>query len=163
MRKHLVLFSILSLLLPASASADKVCVTYGPADDMLCAVNGDNGPSWYVFTGCEDILTIDPPETERTVAALSASVSGRYIAIFSAGEGHPMLAVFRSDRLDYGEAPELVRRFNPYPGTISEGVWDKETLQFESDADFAAGSYQTADQLIRYRFNADTGQLSRSP
>ena len=160
--KRILLFCI--MLMTASASlADKVCVEYGPAGDMLCAVNGVDGPSWYVFNGCEDILTITPPETERTIVALSASKSGRYVAVYSVGEGHPVLTVFRTGKLDYGESPERVRIFNPYPGTISRGSWDKETLQFEAAADFDAGRYQAAGNLIRYRFNADTGKLSRLP
>ncbi len=155
-----ILLSIM-LLLATSALADKLCAEYGPAGDMLCVVSSSGRLSWYVFTGCEDILTIDPPETELTVTSISASASGRYLAILSSAEGHPVLGIFKADTLDYGEKPEMVRSINPYPGTVANVRWDQDAVLFEADVDVNAGRQETREELLQYRYDPATDDLTQ--
>lgn len=165
--RHLVLALLLMVLTAVASPAAKLCAEYGPADDMLCALNGDSGPNWFVFTGCEDIMTIDPPETERIVESLSASPSGRYMAILSSGEGHPVLGLFMTDKLDYGETPEINKTFNPYPGDITFLRWEEETLLFESNYPFDLDRRQPVPERLSasfsFAYNPQAGELTRLP
>jgi hypothetical protein len=150
------------LCVSSAAASERVCVEIGPAKDLFCAVNGDNGPNWMVMTGCEDILTIAPPETGRTILSLSASASGRYIAILSANEGHPVLGVYNAANLDAAETPVKIKDFNPYPGVIGQHQWEDEQLLFTSDATFSSGT-ELATEQRPYRYNPKSGEIYRKP
>jgi hypothetical protein len=69
------------------------------------------------------------------VAEIKASPDGRWLALISVGEGHPILEIadLREWRkLDRYQSPCSV---NPYPGTISMGDWQAGQLRIESDLD----------------------------
>ena len=165
--RRLVLILLLMLLTAVPSSAEKLCAEFGPANDMFCAINGDSGPNWFVFTGCEDIMTIEPPDTEHIIESLSASHSGRYMAILSSGEGHPVLGLYLTDKLDYGETPEVERIFNPYPGHLMFQRWEKETLFFESNYPFDLDKrHPVPAQLsanFSFAYDTQTGELIRLP
>ena len=159
------LFSVIAAVVLCASSAvasERICVEIGPANDLFCALNSDNGPNWMVMTGCEDILTIAPPETEKTIISLSASATGRYIAILSASEGHPVLGVYNAANLDAAETPEQIKTFNPYPGVIGQHQWQEEQLLFTSDAPFSSETELAADQRS-YRYNPKSGEFYRQP
>jgi hypothetical protein len=69
------------------------------------------------------------------IAEIKASPNGRWLALISVGEGHPILEIadLREWRkLDRYQSPCSV---NPYPGTISMGEWQSGMLRIESDLD----------------------------
>lgn len=160
--KTLAVIATVVLFVSSAAASERVCVEVGPVKDLFCALNSASGSNWMVMTGCEDILTIAPPETERTIISLSASASGRYIAILSASEGHPVLGVYNAANLDAAETPEKIKDFNPYPGMIGQHQWEGELLQFTSDSTFSSEA-ELATEQRSYRYNPINGELNRQP
>lgn len=156
--KRILVSALLVLLAFSPVAAEKLCTEVGPAGDMLCVVNSENGPNWYVFTGCEDVLTIDAPDTEKQVDILLATVSGRYLAIVSSGDDGAVLGVYSTSKLDFGEAPELEKSIEPAPETSGDLRWVREILLFEVNLPEGADAQQA-----QYRYDPGEDQLTRLP
>lgn len=71
---------------------------------------------------------------------VSVAPDGGFVAIESAGEGHPQLAIYRvSDLVRAGHGPSLpaLAWLDPYPHVLDELRWvDAETLEFSAPLDF---------------------------
>jgi hypothetical protein len=67
------------------------------------------------------------------VGAVSASPDRRWLAVVSAGEGHPFLEIVDLRRLAGGRGYRAALTINPYPGTINPVRWTNDALLVESD------------------------------
>jgi hypothetical protein len=108
----------------------------GPAADCLCvaSVEGEEAV-WSLCSRDGRSHSLAAPQTSLLrVAEVRVSPSGRYVAIVSVGEGHPILDVVDLYAVLGGRGPEPLVSINPYPGTINVTGWDGEHLVVESDS-----------------------------
>ena len=108
----------------------------GPAGDCLCveSVEGEEAV-WSVCSRDGRSRSLVAPQTSLLrVAEIRVSPSGRYVAVVSVGEGHPILDLVDLYAVFGGRGPEPLASINPYPGTINVTGWDGERLVVESDS-----------------------------
>ncbi len=103
----------------------------------------------------------------------------QYVAIVSAEEGHPMLAVYNlQDWIRTGKQPSPVYIFNPYPGTVHMLGWannqllhalsyGKNGLRFETDGpinrqEAATGVWPTKE-MYAFRWDSYSMKVIRTP
>lgn len=67
------------------------------------------------------------------VSAVVPSPDRRWLAVLSAGEGHPLLEIVDLQDLLIGQGYRVVTEINPYPGTINVMRWTKDSLIVTSD------------------------------
>lgn len=83
--------------------------------------------------------------TMMNIYQLSASPDGAYLAVASAGEGHPLIHIFQTEEIvknfenfqtiDKNKDNYLKAYYslNPYPGTVDMIKWQREELLIKSD------------------------------
>ncbi len=67
------------------------------------------------------------------ISQMEASPDGRYLAVVSVGEGHPILEVMDVPTLVRQQKVKNLVEINPYPGYLSIGRWRGNNLVIESD------------------------------
>lgn len=89
---------------------------------------------WYHMEGaCFTRLAL-PPVALLMVDSLAVSPDGRYIAVISVGEGHPVLDVLDLARaLGSSHGDRALATINPYPGWIAVDAWRDGALLVSSD------------------------------
>ncbi len=89
---------------------------------------------WWLLSGEEEKKPLPGPGPAMLlIDRLLASPSGRFLAVVSVGEGHPILEVFELRPILAGESAEALVEINPYPGVLSLEGWRKNSLLFYSD------------------------------
>jgi hypothetical protein len=114
-----------------------------PARDLpaheatLCVIQTSNeGPQWF-------LLNAGHSGDHRRIGALSAALrlinaldvapNGRYLAVVSVGEGHPILEVVDLPKLLQGATYTVLHTLDPYPGEIAIDTWHGSKLHVKSD------------------------------
>ncbi|MHC4314879.1 MAG: HEAT repeat domain-containing protein, partial [Planctomycetota bacterium] len=121
----------------------KETVKYLQVDDKKVEVNWtlrvvtmeDYKSKWFLRRGDQ--------EKEKHIASnittlsevhdIKAAPNGRYLAVLSVGEGHPILEVVDLPLLLKQKEYRVLRTINAYPGAVGINRWDKDRLIIDSD------------------------------
>jgi hypothetical protein len=129
-----------ALLWMACARPDPLATLTVPLPDgsaLLVMGTEGSGPQWLHRQGRRTRSLVDPPVALFPVAA-SPSPDGRYLAVLSVGEGHPVLDLLALPRVLGGSHGERSLRFiDPYPGSIELLGWVGARLRLASDRPLA--------------------------
>jgi hypothetical protein len=129
----------------------------------LCVTNVDGEePAWTLRTASGRARQIKTPKASLShVAELRVSPSGRYAAVVSVGEGHPILDLFDLHAVLDDDAPEPLATVNPYPGMVSIREWTGDLLVVESDMPLDhPGSDAMPDELRTFLVAAPSGAVT---
>jgi hypothetical protein len=106
-------------------------------NEILCVINTSNeGSQWF-------LLNSDGRRMNERIGSISAALElitdikaapdGKYAAILSVGEGHPILEVIDLSKLLQEKTYTVLHKIDPYPGVIEIHSWDGARLQVSSD------------------------------
>ncbi len=143
--KKLLFFIVLWVILNVCANAQEITLQHVM----------DKGVMFYPIGNDEIIMTIRTQEEADTfwfllnaygnkklgtnlsslieVVHLLSSPDGKYLAVLSVGEGHPILEVVNLEKLRTEYVYQVLHEINPYPGVINIDHWEGSTLILESD------------------------------
>ncbi len=140
------------------------------SDSGLCAVSSSDGAHWFWLnarnSGMNESLGIF--ETAfHLVDSIKASPDGRYLAVMSVGEGHPIIEVVDLPQLLNQQQYTVLHSINPYPGVANIEGWQGAELQIASDIllthrDPVTGDVPEKFMLVGdevFGFNAATGAI----
>ena len=121
----------------------------GPPGNRWLMVTGSEqeGAQWFALEGVLPRPLPSPP-VALFPHELSVSPDGRYLAVVSAGEGHPVLDVLILERVldgTHGEHPFWT--LDPYPGSVELVGWNGARLKVRSDRPLEAGRDGTGRPL----------------
>lgn len=101
------------------------CAQVPDSDEQLCLINTQEaGSEWFVFGGIGLLprkLLHGPEPAMMQIAGLT--LSSRYAAVVSVGEGHPVLDVFDLTAMLEDREAEPVYSLNPYPNVLDSQGW----------------------------------------
>jgi len=157
--------ALLLFVLPATfanatdPAVDSACRPLPGSNQRLCvnSVPGEK-PQWSLVPGS----SLQIPMSGNRLYDFSISPSGRWLALITADEGHPVF-----DLIDMGAHPGngKIRKktsIDPYPGSLWFGEWDGDRLALGSSVPLEGGaSRQPASEAFEYhyRLNAIDGRL----
>lgn len=105
----------------------------------ICVLSSEGfEPVWYLlFDGGLPQRLDKIPDSMMSVYHIRVSPSQQFMAITSAGEGHPLINVVELSSLLQQQSPQTLVELNPYPGSINFIRWESkasvERLIVESD------------------------------
>lgn len=134
---------------------------------LLVDGSEQEGARWFHRQGRRTKILPLPPVSLFPVG-LFPSPDGRYLAVLSAGEGHPVLEVLDLPRLLKGTGGVL-RRIDPYPGSIGVTGWAGPRLRVESDRPLAAccdlndrvPGEEVSEGMLPFLMDVETGAIHR--
>ncbi len=95
------------------------------SDATLCVINlRDAEPQWFLLNSTGNTPLGALSAAFGYVNTIKASPDGRYLAVISVGEGHPMLEIIELSKLIQQRAYLVVQHIDPYPGVISLEAWE---------------------------------------
>ena len=103
----------------------------------LCVINTSNeGPQWFLLSS--DVLGMNErlgffSAALMLITEIKASADGKYLAVLSVGEGHPMLEVIDLSKLFQKKSYTVLHTIDPYPGFVNIRSWEGTQLQIDSD------------------------------
>jgi len=103
---------------------------------FLCVINTgyDEGAYWFLLEGMNKNREIGKGLSRLAeVNQLMASPDGKYLAVCSVGEGHPMIEIIDLNTLCTEGKFNTLQFIDPYPGTASIGKWNGSKLVLLSD------------------------------
>lgn len=106
----------------------------GGTESAICVVNmKEQEPYWFLLAlmGNTQIGTISA--ALHQIADIKASSDGKYLAVLSVGEGHPILEVIELPTLLTQKTYTVLHTIDPYPGTIDIRSWKGMRLHVGSD------------------------------
>lgn len=104
------------------------------ADRFLLIINTENNdPQWFVISRYHAGQLKNPPETLHCVDSLRVSPEGKYCAVLSVGEGHPLVELFSLADILADRKGEPFFIIDPYPGSVRLVGWKGGLLYLESD------------------------------
>ena len=107
-------------------------------DEALCVINTgyETGAYWFFIKGMTGNRANQPLGNNLSQLAevhqLSASPDGKYLAVLSVGEGHPMVEVIDLQKLRDKNEYTALHVIDPYPGTIEIERWEGLKLMVAS-------------------------------
>lgn len=121
--------------LTASAPILVECLPEQAGGGRLMVVNlGEDAAHWYLLEEGRARQLAPPPVSMLMVDSVAASRDGRFAAVISVGEGHPVLDVLDLARaLDGEHGDRALATVNPYPGWIALDGWKDGAIQVRSD------------------------------
>ncbi len=137
----------------------------------LCVINTSNeGPQWFLLSSDTWNLNLRLGSLDAafmTISNILASPDGKFLAVISVGEGHPILEVVNLPLLLQEKRYQVLHEFDPYPGVISLHSWNGAELQVYSNMllprrDRATGRVPTEYMLDNdelFALNALTGEI----
>ena len=135
---------------------------------MIIMTPQDGGSYWFLLKEYGNLKLGENLSSFYQVDTLLPSPDGKYLAVTSVGEGHPMLEVVDLDVLRGQGKYTVLQELNPYPGVISIVHWDGSQLLLSSDVpldEMKKGVDITADQLLpednRFSLDIATGAIKR--
>ncbi len=103
----------------------------------LCVINTSNeGPQWFLLNSDQQGVNERIGSISAALALITdikASLDGKYLAVLSVGEGHPMLEVIDLPQLLQEKKYAVLHKIDPYPGIVEIQSWDGIQLQVGSD------------------------------
>ena len=135
---------------------------------LLCYLQPTNAyPEWFLVEQGEDLSKVSGMNTEFRMSDFSFSPSGRYIAVNSSGEGHPLLQIYAAEHLLDQATVVPLAGWNGYPGWGSDKGWQGENLLLESnvplDQDYDQSVDYPDEPVYQFRWNSDQLHLERLP
>jgi hypothetical protein len=111
------------------------CLPDRAGGGKLMVVNLQDGTAhWYLVEPNGARPLVAPPVEMSVVDTVAVSPDGRFLAVVSVGEGHPVLDVLDLARVlasDNDDRP--LASVNPYPGWITVDAWRDGVLAVTSD------------------------------
>ncbi|ALG68057.2 hypothetical protein [Beggiatoa leptomitoformis] len=136
-------------------------VTHENTCKQLCVLRTDQESHWFLFSAQSFTVKLDIPASFYGVTAFEISPTEHWIAIASAGEGHPALDVFPLQPLLENQAVEARYSINPYPGSIDMERWeDAEHLRITTDRWLPYNTPLFEEKYVQFRLNVTTGEYS---
>ena len=137
-----------------------VCEPLANAQRTLCAVNTTNeGPRWYLIGPFDAVsLNID---SEFVVFEINASPDGRYVAICSASEGHPVIQVIDAGQLSKIGVVPVLHSIPFGSGWIEIVGWQGDELLISSDYPLTElpGDVIDSDVTRNYGLHLESGNI----
>lgn len=100
----------------------------------LLVISPDNDePQWYILAEGYTTKISNTPDTFHRIHQITASKNGKYLAIISSGEGHPLLTIVDLKKLINNIKSKPLLEIDPYPGVISIFDWENGHLILSSD------------------------------
>lgn len=99
--------------------------------EYLCVINSrdDNGAYWFLLrNGGENQLLGNGLSAFLQVFHLAPSPGGKYLAVSSVGEGHPIVEIVDAADLWENKKYRVLHQINPYPGSISVERWEGDNV-----------------------------------
>jgi len=135
---------------------------------MVIMTPQDGGSYWFLLKEFGNFKLGENLSSFYQVDCFLASPDGKYLAVTSVGEGHPLLEVVDLEVLRKQGKYKVLQELNPYPGVISILHWDDSQLILSSDApldEMKKGLDITTDQLLPedkpFSLNIATGAIKR--
>lgn len=126
-------------LAPSAEACLSVPLPGAPDDRLVVVGTEQEGASWQRIRSGRNLPLAVPPVTLHPVD-LSISPDGRYLAVVSVGEGHPVLDVLDLARVLAGtHGDRSLLTIDPYPGSIELAGWRGGCLRVRSDRPLAEG------------------------
>jgi len=134
---------------------------------QLCYLQPENAYSqWFLFQN-DELWKVSGMNTEFIMSSFTFSPSGRFVAVSSLGEGHPLLQIYAAEHLLDQATVVPLAGWNGYPGWVSDKGWQGENLLLESnvplDQDYEQGVDYPEEPVYQFRWNSDQLQLERLP
>jgi hypothetical protein len=105
-------------------------------DETLCVINTDyeKGAYWFVIKGAYGNREIGNNLSQLAeVHHLSLSPGGKYLAVLSVGEGHPVIEVIDMQKLRDKYEYTTLHVLDPYPGVMTIDRWEGSKLLIDSN------------------------------
>ncbi len=106
-------------------------------NSALCVINTSNeGPQWFLLNadyGSSNIRIGSISTVLMLIADINASPDGKFLAVISVGEGHPILEVVNLPLLLQEKQYNVLYEIDPYPGVIEIRTWEGGWLHVGSD------------------------------
>lgn len=105
-------------------------------DETLCVINTDyeKGAYWFVIKGAYGNRVIGNNLSQLAeVHHLLVSPDGKYLAVLSVGEGHPVIEVIDLQKLRDKYEYATLHVLDPYPGVMSIDRWEGSKLIIDSN------------------------------
>jgi len=94
----------------------------------------ESGSCWFVAHGSDDVQELGCGLAGmHQVSAVVPSPDRRWLAVVSAGEGHPLLEVVDLQDLVASRTYRVVTEIEPYPGAVGIERWNETGLVVSSD------------------------------
>lgn len=104
-------------------------------DEILTVINTDyeTGAYWFLIKGVAGNRAIGNNLSRLAeVHQLLASSDGKYLAVLSVGEGHPMVEIIDLPKLLAKNEYTALHVVDPYPGTLGIDRWEGAKLIIDS-------------------------------
>jgi len=156
----LAAFALLpSVVLAVGSAGDSACRPLPGSEQRLCVSTIPGQTSrWSLVPGGE----VDVPMSGSRLYDFSISANGRWVALISADEGHPVFDLVAIDTLASNGHGRNQITIDPYPGSLWIGDWDGDQLALGSSVplDNQPPSLPDNDALeYHYRLNATEAAL----
>ena len=113
----------------------KASLSEKTGDKTILVFNRENGysPQWFITSASMTIQLKNPPATMYEVVKIKTSDDAKFLAVMSAGEGHPEIGIFRLSDILADKPTEVIYCINPYPGVVDLIEWRKNKLHVTSN------------------------------
>lgn len=103
-------------------------------DEYVCVINTgyEKGAYWFIIKGERNRALGNNLGQLAEIHTLMASANGKYLAVLSAGEGHPMVDVVDLPVLRNKSEYKVLHVLDPYPGTITLDHWEDSNLVIDT-------------------------------
>lgn len=138
-------------------------------DELLCVINthSEDGARWFLLQGRHHNSEIGSNLSAlHDVYQLMASPNYKYLAILSAGEGHPLIEIIELQTLRDQKKYTILHEIDPYPGTVWISAWENQRLIVESDVpltlrkkDGRVDPNLLMPEVRRFALNTASGQI----
>lgn len=130
-------FLFLLFIFPAFAAQDSNVIISNINNRLSIYVTKqkDSTNAWYIMdkSNGKSLIGYDF-SMFNSIFQMTVSPDEKYLAILSAGEGHPVVEILDLQKLLKNKEYKKLAELNPYPGYISIKKWQKNKLIIESDA-----------------------------
>ncbi len=101
----------------------------------LFVLNSEAGynPKWFISSKSDLVQLKNPPATMLHIYKLKASDNKKFLAVLSAGEGHPEVGIFNLAEILDDKNSEIIYGIDPYPGIVDLVEWKGKYLHITSD------------------------------
>ena len=113
----------------------KSIISEKTGDKTIQVFNRENGysPEWFITSESNTIHLKNPPSTMYEVVKIKVSDDAKFLAVMSAGEGHPEIGIFRLSDILADKPTEVIYGIDPYPGVVDLIKWQKNKLHVTSN------------------------------
>lgn len=101
----------------------------------LCVISNmaEDEPQWFLLKTDGNTWFGSLEAAFNQIVAMKASTDGRFLAVLSVGEGHPLLEVIDLRKLLSEQQYTVLHEIDPYPGVIAIQEWQGNDLHVNCD------------------------------